>query len=1718
MAKQVENRVVEMEFKNKDFEKAVAVTLDSIEKLNEKLDSLNNVSTKGFDEITKAANKVDFSKLVSGIETIEERFTTITGRIQTQLQDWVIDSIIKKPLQELEKVADTVFSTIVDKGKSRAQNLAQAKFQLEALGLTWEQIYDDMDYAVTGTAYGLDEAAMAASQFAAANVKLGDEMKAALRGISGVAAMTGRSYMEIAQIFTTVAGKGKAMNGEISRIEERGLGAKAAIADFINETGALGDGIRVTTNEIFDLASKGQISFEIFSKAMDTAFGEHATAANNLFTGALANTKAALGRIGERFATPIYEDIRQVLVELIPVINDFKKSLDPIISSVTKVTGGLRSLAVDVLRDIHASFDSENKSLLNWYGTNIDVQEKLLEFLNRIAESINGIGAAIEGGLGSTVGKIFLDILYNVGGMLKAIGSGITRVFGTPAVGDIVHVINVIQGWTEKLRLSEKTLNDLSRIISGIAAALHIVGKTAKAIWDVVLAPLLSSIFPVFRNVLDAGGDLADLLVAFDEDYHPFTRLYNDFNYFRQKIAPIKQTFDEILKSIKNFVTELTGIHDLDSFVEKMNEVGEKLHIADIFYGIAGSIVFALDNLTSFLNVLSGNTEFNEYVKSLTEQNAILQWISGTWNKIKTTIHDIVSGNKTLSEALGLDKLAEKFTFLKPILDTFKEHYKSIFEADEVDVKNLPFIDQFFVALKNSIKELKWDDIFGMIGAGFYAYFIKKSVEIKAAVAETFGKFVGAFQQVTEGITVALVKMEKETNAEKVLKIAAAVALLAGSILLLGKMNEDELKKGVGVIVALGVVLAILVGVLAKVMTTTKKMESETNSIMDPGATKKTTSKQQGKTNIITKTIENLAATLTETEETVEETIKDLSDLPALILAFGAAVWLIGSSIAKIAKVDNGKGNIEIAMVDILLLVGLLGIIVGGLAHMAALNEEGKSTLDDKAIKSIGTLFALIGVAIRLIAGGIATLAIIEAFAPGSIAGPALVLVIMLAAITTVMIALTQFANLKENSAEIVAAGAAMLMIGAALALMTIPLATLAALSAAGAPLLPAVAIVLVIMVEMGLIVALFAALSGRMMNAAPGMLAGTAGMLIMALAINALMVPISALTTLAAATNGVALTDAVNTIMILMAVMAAIALAFGVAGGLGNVAVIGGMIAGAAAMILIAKSLKALLVPLGGIMAMQKAGGFWEAFGGLAAGLGLLAVAALVAIPLAPGLEILMAVVSTFGAVVYAIGKGFYYTGNGVLALVTALALLQSINFEGMSEKIGQAGAAIVKGFTTALVAGIPDISTGFLALIAAGVRAIAGSAGMISEVCLVLILDVIKAIDNHAAELGFHLGHAINDIFFYAISGVANSIADIISVALGGEKHFTQDFIDAFFPERETKGTLGDAIKGIFGGGQVEDAAKEGAEGAVDSIAENVNSSDNVDKISDSFNGLLDSAAGDLDFNKISESMKNGGSDASGSLLEGMTSTLDINGGKSLEAQNLADIFGTSYTGTLEDYVPKARDQGRLLGKATGEGVAEGQDSHSPSKEAIKLGNYFVDGYVQGLNSDEPEQMAKEKAKSMISTFAMVNASIEKDLSKDSIYSPLSDAIASLSTMNSIDTDFQPTITPVLDLSNVHQGFSSLNSLFSAQRSMQLASDASVLNDAGRSLTYEIQNNNRNGTNSSINSLGSKLDRLGDALLNTQVVLDSGELVGGIASPMDLSLGTRAIMAQRA
>ena len=110
-------------------------------------------------------------------------------------------------------------------------------------------------------------------------------MKTALRGISGVAAMTNSTYEDISSIYTTVAGNGKLMTDQLNQLSSRGINAAAT----------LGKQLGYTEAEIRSMTTKGEISFQEFADAMDSAFGDHAKDANNTLTGVTSNIKRSRG-------------------------------------------------------------------------------------------------------------------------------------------------------------------------------------------------------------------------------------------------------------------------------------------------------------------------------------------------------------------------------------------------------------------------------------------------------------------------------------------------------------------------------------------------------------------------------------------------------------------------------------------------------------------------------------------------------------------------------------------------------------------------------------------------------------------------------------------------------------------------------------------------------------------------------------------------------------------------------------------------------------------------------------------------------------------------------------------------------------------------------------------------------------------------------------------------------------------------------------------------------------------------------------------------------------------------------------------------------------------------------------------------------------------------------------------------------------------------------
>ena len=321
----VDERVVQMEFDNRQFEAGAKETMSTLEKLKQslKLDE----SAKGFSQIDKAAKSMDLSSIGANLEALNDRFSTfgIVGMTVIQrLTNAAIDlgnklaNMVSKPLNQIKTG-----------GWNRALNIENAMFKMSGLLKDFEEqrekIDENINYAVSGTAYSYDAAASAMAQLTASGVEFRGEamdMKNALRGISGIAAMTNSSYEEIAHIFTTVAGNGRLMTDQLNQIAGRGVNAAATLAEQLH----------ISEGELREMVSKGKIDFQTFADAMDQAFGEHAKKANETWTGALSNIKAALSRTGQGFGASLQHWGRDILNAIRPNINNFnKKYLQPFV-------------------------------------------------------------------------------------------------------------------------------------------------------------------------------------------------------------------------------------------------------------------------------------------------------------------------------------------------------------------------------------------------------------------------------------------------------------------------------------------------------------------------------------------------------------------------------------------------------------------------------------------------------------------------------------------------------------------------------------------------------------------------------------------------------------------------------------------------------------------------------------------------------------------------------------------------------------------------------------------------------------------------------------------------------------------------------------------------------------------------------------------------------------------------------------------------------------------------------------------------------------------------------------------------------------------------------------------------------------------------------------------------------------------------------------------
>lgn len=726
----VDNRIVEMEVDNRNFEKGIKEAIKSLDSLTEALKLKD--ADKGFTSIESKAKKFDLSNMVDNVKHVSDSFSAMGVVGFTILQ-----RLTNAAIDAGKKIASGLTQPLIEGGKKRALNIEQAKFQIEGLGYAWEEVKEDINYGVKDTAYGLDAAAKAASQLLASNVAIGDSMKAALRGISGVAAMTSSEYDDIARIFTTVAGNGRLMGDQLQQLSARGL----------NVAATLGSALGKTESEIRDMTSKGMIDFATFSKAMDDAFGEHAKKANDTFTGSLSNMKAALSRIGADFATPAYENLRNVMNSLTPVIDNIHKALQPLIDDFSVTIKGLAEFSTSLLKafDVGIVSDFVNKFHILFGGLKSVVQSfysYLVSFTKIVVDAFNNVFPQISDesvkklsnglvefskqltiaketgeGIRQTFENVF-SIINNIGKVLSLIAKPFSASIDMigKSVSSFANSINSIIGkireFTDQVLDSNANSNHLKQTFFGLfsvarlfAAALDLAGKVMGVLFDNATSG--SKSIENFSNVLSA---VASVGTTFSQFVTNLVKKFESMEVVYRIAGTIQGAFNVVYTTATAVLKVLSIV--ADSFVESVQFVAP---MADSMSKFIMSLLARFRNLVIQISQIDGVSEklkntFDGLFSIFRLAGAILEAVGSAFEALFDNITDglnIADGvNNILSETSSKGQTFSKF--IDGLIEKIRSFSDSLNDAIRNGTAFQTFLEKvsgLFTTIKEKIKD-----------------------------------------------------------------------------------------------------------------------------------------------------------------------------------------------------------------------------------------------------------------------------------------------------------------------------------------------------------------------------------------------------------------------------------------------------------------------------------------------------------------------------------------------------------------------------------------------------------------------------------------------------------------------------------------------------------------------------------------------------------------------------------------------------------------------------------------------------------------------------------------------------------------------------------------------------------------------------------------------------------------------------------------------------
>lgn len=939
MSKEVDERVVEMRFNNALFENKVQQTMRSLTALNEKL--MFKGAEKGFEKVSDASEKVKFNALLNALDNLSQKFSavevigvTALMRITNQAVDAgerLIKALSLDPIisgfQEYETQINAV-QTILANTSSKGTTLDQVNAAL-----------DELNHYADLTIYNFTEMTRNIGTFTAAGVDLNTSVSA-IKGIANLAAVSGSTSQQAStamyQLSQALA-SGTVKLQDWNSVVNAGMGGQV-FQDALKETarvhGIAIDSMIKKEGSFRETLSKGWLTSSILTETLQKFTGDlnEETLKSIGYTDEQIKKIMEMGKTANDAATKVktFSQLKDTLTEALQsgwtqtwqtIIGDFEEAKE-LFTRFSDVFSDLINKSSEARNTVLAGgLNTGWQQLSTALGDSADFYSQMLEKVmlangsisqKQIDDAGSFVKALQQGGVSAEQLQNGLKESYKQLSVLGALSDDALKAKKL----DPAQVRSLAKSFEEvnqKVADGSLDLDIYSKKIGELSGREHLI----ESIWNVFEA-LEKVVEPVAR--------------AWQKIFSPITadQIYNiakSIDEFTAKLSISDETADKIERTFSGIFAVLNVWKNVLLTVGKV--LGEVFNAVSPLAGGFLSITASLgDCLVEMANAVNNSKTFKTTLDGIHwiigKVSEGMQTFAGVLTDVSNNVSVVFDPLKTLGEWF------ENFiSFITPKLKWLADKIGEIFE-------------ELGSGASGAFGNLNGNALWGFANAGMIAGLIagiKGFLEaFKATVKDTIGGVAELLNKLGEAVTA----WKNNKNAETLKTISTAVAILAGSLVVLSMVKPERLAASTGAMIALFAELLVALAIYDEIAKKTKKVGKGTSSmvVMAAGvliltsALKKISEIETGKLLTSVIALGAVMAELVAAQVAISKWAKDGAKHAMSMLAMAAAVRVLAEAVEQLA--DLGWDGIEKGLIAV---AGLLAEVAAfsGLSNFGGL-------------------------------------------------------------------------------------------------------------------------------------------------------------------------------------------------------------------------------------------------------------------------------------------------------------------------------------------------------------------------------------------------------------------------------------------------------------------------------------------------------------------------------------------------------------------------------------------------------------------------------------------------------------------------------------------------------------------------------------------------------------------------------------------------------------